>query len=168
VDQPQSQDVVDRLEAELRRDLDAGLRIRWNPIARHQLQAHWDVNGKRIVNETYEGRWQVGKYGLDELNVERFVVIWTVEWDREREGEYRELGDWLVEFFKKWDSAQAAYLDEHRKHWAEHDEAVARASIWQDEAAALAGLDKMAFAIDGPQFIGRGADFNADDSKTKR
>jgi hypothetical protein len=159
VDQPQSQDVVQRIEAGLR-ELDPGLRIRWNPTARHELQAHWDVNGKRIVNETYEGRWQVGKEALDPNDPERFVVIWSVEWDREREGEYRELGEWLVEFFRKWDSAQRDYLEEHRKHWAEHEAAEAAAREWQDEAAALEGLKKMAFAIDGPQFIGRGADFN--------
>lgn len=159
MDQPQSQDVVERIEAGLR-ELDPGLRIRWNPQARDQRTRHWDAEGKLIFRGVFEGRWQVGKQTLDELDPERFVVIWTVEWDREREGEYRELGEWLIEFFRKWDSAQRDYLEHHRAHWAEHDAAEAAARDWQDEAAALEGLGKMAFLIGGPQFIGRGADFN--------
>lgn len=150
------------MEAGLRQ-LDAGLRIRWNPKARHHKQAHYDVEGKLIVDESYEGRWQVGKPNLDETDPERFVVIYTVEFDGEREGEYRAVGMWLVDFFRKWDSANAHFREEWEKEWAHHDKVVAEGEVWQDESAALEGLDKMylKMAERHTRYPGRGANFNA-------
>lgn len=150
------------MEAGLRQ-LDPGLRIRWNPTARHHKQSHFDVLGKVITDESYEGRWQVGKPNLDETDPERFVVIYTVEFDGEREGEYRAVGDWLVDFFRKWDSANASYRAEWEKEWAHHDKLMAANSEWQDESAALEGLDRMylKMAERHTQYPGRGADFDA-------
>lgn len=144
--------------------MDSGLRIRWNPTARHESQSHWDISGKRIVNETFDGRWQVVKPKLDANDPEREVVIYTVEFDGEREGEYRAVGMWLVDFFRKWDSANVHFREEWEKEWARHDAVVATASDWQDESAALDGLDRMylKMAERHTQYPGRGADFNAD------
>ena len=160
--QPQSDEEVGLVEAQLRQ-MDAGLRIRWNPKARHQRQAHHDVEGKLIVNESYEGRWQVVKRSLDENDPEREVVIYTVEFDGEREGEYRAVGDWLVDFFRRWDSANSHYREEWEKEWAHHDKVVRESEQWQDESAALEGLDKMFLKMTErhTRYPGRGANFNA-------
>lgn len=159
--QPQGDDEVRPVEAKLRA-LDPGLCIRWNPTARHRRTAYHDVMGKLIVDEKNEGRFQVVKRSLDENDPEREVVIYTVEFDGEREGEYRPVGDWLVDFFRKWDSANAHYREEWEKEWAHHDQVAATARDWQDEPAALEGLDKMYLKMRErhTHYPGRGADFN--------
>lgn len=159
--QPQGDDEVRPVEAKLR-ELDPGLCIRWNPTARDHRVTRWDVMGKKVFEGGYQGRWQVGKPNLDQSDPERFVVIYTLEFDGEREGEYRPVGDWLVDFFRKWDSANASYREEWEKEWAHHDAVVARAEKWQDEPAALEGLDKMYLKMRErhTHYPGRGADFN--------
>lgn len=144
--------------------MDAGLRIRWNPTARHHRSSHIDAVGAVIHDDRHEGRWQVVKRSLDENDPEREVVIWTLEFDGEREGEYRAVGFWLVDFFRKWDSANASFRAEWEKEWAHHDKVMATGSEWQDESAALDGLDRMylKMAERHTQYPGRGADFNAD------
>lgn len=143
--------------------MDSGLCIRWNPTARHHRSSHIDAVGEVIHDDRYEGRWQVKKRSLDENDPEREVVIWTLEFDGEREGEYRAVGMWLVDFFRKWDSANASFREEWEKEWAHHDQLVASNSEWQDESAALDGLDKMYLKMSErhTRYPGRGADFNA-------
>ena len=159
--QPQSDDEVRLVETQLR-TLDPGLRIRWNPTARFRSTGHWNVEGKLILSEEYEGRWQVVKRSLDENDPERDVVVWTLEFDGEREGEYRPVGDWLVDFFRKWDSANLQFREEWEKEWAHHDKVEASNREWQDESAALEGLDKMYLKMRErhTHYPGRGAEFN--------
>lgn len=132
-------------------------------MARDGRVTRWDVYGKKVIEGGFEGRWQVGKCGIDRADPERFEVIYTVEFDGEREGEYRAIGEWLVDFFRKWDSANAAFREEWEKEWKHHDQVVATASEWQDESAALEGLDKMYLKMRErhTHYPGRGADFNA-------
>jgi len=165
--QPQSNDEVSPVEAQLRR-LDSGLRIRWNPKARHRRQAHYNVEGELIVDESYEGRWQVVKLDVQDARPDEPAIIYTLEFDgseggREEHGTYRAVGDWLVEFMRKWDSANSHFREEWEKEWAGHDALLKQAEVWQDEAAALEGLDRMWVQASERRthYPGRGADFNA-------
>ena len=159
---PQQRDEVDPVEAELRR-LDDGLRIRWNPVARLARSSYIDAVGAVIHSDRHEGRWQVGKISLDVLDPERFVVIYTLESDElgEGNGSYREVGQWLVDFFNKWDAQNRHYRDEWEKEWRGHDALLKKGEVWQDEGAAEEGLDRMYHKMTErhTRYPGRGAEF---------
>lgn len=162
--QPQSQDEVRPVEARLR-ELDPGLRILWNPIARFKRSAYYDVEGRLIESTQKEGRFQVVKIDTQEKEP---AIIYTLEFDgseggREEHGTYRPVGDWLVDFMRKWDSANAHFRGEWEKEWAGHDALLKQAEVWQDDAAAREGLDRMYLKMTErhTQYPGRGADFNA-------
>lgn len=163
--QPQAQDEVEPVEAGLRQ-MDPGLRIRWNPMARDGRVTRWDVEGRKVIEGGYDGRWQVGKLAGDG----EFQLIWTVEFDGEREGEYRAVGEWLVDFFRKWDSQNRHYLEAQETEWARHDAFVATGIEWQDESAALEGLDKMYLSMTErhTRYPGRGADFQNVNSNSSK
>jgi hypothetical protein len=123
---------------------------------------YWDVEGRAIRSTEHEGRWQVGKPAIYENDLERFAVIYTLESDSPDDyGAYRPVGEWLVEFFRKWDAQNRAYRDAWEKEWAGHDALLEKGRVWQDEPAALEGLDKMYVNMSErhTRYPGRGADF---------
>jgi hypothetical protein len=164
VQRPQSDAEIELVERELR-VLDSGLRIRWNPTARVRKTAFFDVVGNVICAE-HEGREQVVKIDTPDRDQcpNGEAIVYTLEFDAtsdEKYGAYRPVGLWLVDFLKKWDSAQAAFRGEWEKEWAGHDKVVKSFETWQDEAAAHEGLDRM--WVEGSerktQYPGRGANY---------
>lgn len=101
----------------------------------------------------YAGRWQVVRLpGEGDLIP---AIIYTV---RENVTEaYKPIGEWLVQFFRKWDAAQSTFVETMRREWQEHDEAQERHKQISNETEARGFLEGQWLKLGGEKrFIGRG------------
>jgi hypothetical protein len=155
VEQPQSQEEIAPIEAELRK-LDSQLRIRWNPKAIMVSRGTIDAVG-HSGEPIYAGRWQVERIA-GESNLAP-SVIYVVREDGKGKEAYKAVGFWLVDFFNKWDAGQRHFLDLMRQAWAEHDAVEEARGKISDEGGAQQFLEEEHFKLAGKHFIGRG--FNA-------
>lgn len=141
------------METELRR-LDDRLRILWNPRAVMTTRGTFDAVG-HSSEPKYDGRWQVERIPGEGQLMNSIVYVVRTQYTEE----YRPIGFWLVEFFKKWDSAQVDFLETMRKEWQHHDDVVDAAGKISDERGATQFLEEQWTQLGGKHFIGRG--FNA-------
>lgn len=152
MEQPQSDAEIRPVQEKLR-ELDAGLRIVWNPMAKVTRPNGYDVYGLPFP-PTYEGRWEVRKVGNDGVD----ACVYQVCWDGDRQMAYRPVGWWLVEFFQKWDMAQRHAIREWEKAWAEDEKAKTDQLLLSAEADAERLLERIANELHGETLVSVGAD----------
>jgi len=154
VEQPQSQEEIAPIEAELRK-LDSQLRIRWNPRAIMVSRGTIDAVG-HSGEPVYRGLFQVERIP-GESNLVPSVIYLVCE-DGAGKQAYKPVGYWLVDFFNKWDAGQRHFLDLMRQAWAEHDAVEEARGQISDEGGAQQFLEEEHFKLAGKHFIGRGFD----------
>lgn len=146
MDAPQSRLEVDPVEL-LLRTIDDRLRIRWNPRSVVTRPGYFDVYGK-AVGAQYDGRWEVHLDGKEES-------IYQLKWDGAGADAYRPVGEWLVEFMRKWDRANVHWMEEMKQMMEEEERLeLAAASAVDEESRQF--WDHAGFHIGGEELIGRG------------
>lgn len=145
---------VAAFEAALRRAVnDSALSVRWNPQSYITRPGHFDVYGKPIP-PSREGRWEIHRAQQDGSS----FMVWQVR-DPDTEA-YRPLGEWAIDFLRKWDRANVAAQQELKRLYDEEDAAREAADLAFEEEQREHWSRQAVDRIGIKTLIGRGATFH--------